>query len=81
MVADRGCRERETFRGIAAAGTANKLKTNTKIKMKTTHSPFEIITARRTAVERFRDSYSMLRVAISRMMRGDKPRFKHLLFN
>lgn len=41
---------------------------------------FEIITAKRTAMEKFRESYAMFRVCISRLLRGDKPRFKHFLF-
>lgn len=32
----------------------------------------------RTNTERIRDNYCLLRVAISRMLRGDKPRFKIL---
>lgn len=41
---------------------------------------FEVIEMNRTRTERFRESYCMLRVCISRMLRGDKPRFKTLLF-
>ena len=47
--------------------------------MKTTYTPFEVTTVnRRTAGERFYKSYALLRVAIARIMRGDKPRFKTL---
>jgi hypothetical protein len=46
------------------------------------NTPFEITTRpKRTLLEKFRDSYAMFRVALARLMRGDKPRFKQLLFN
>lgn len=54
--------------------------------MKTNHTPFETIQLYpptriepRTAIEKFYYSYAMLRVCIARMMRGDKPRFRHFL--
>ena len=41
---------------------------------------FEITTSQRTRIEKFRDSYAMFRVVLSRLMRGDKPRFKKLIW-
>lgn len=42
---------------------------------------FEVVYKERTRFDKLKDSYAMFRVCISRMMRGDKPRFKHFLFN
>ncbi len=40
------------------------------------HSP----QLRRTPAERFRDSYAMFRVALARLMRGERPRLLYFLF-
>lgn len=68
--------QKELQKAIRKFLKSRKFESNNHPKM----NEFEIIYKKRTTIDKIKDSYSMFRVCISRMMRGDKPRFKHFLF-